>query len=76
MQTNAGIKKMTVDGDLQGFGVAKFDATQMDNIMGFSHMSDKYHVTFDNKKEDAFLVHTTSGIVKFQRDGRLYTYEP
>ena len=39
-------------------------------------MSEKYRVTYDNKKEDAFLVHTDHGIVRFKRDGRLYTYEP
>ena len=33
-------------------------------------------VAYNNKKEDAFLVHTKAGIKKFRRDGRLYTYEP
>ena len=44
--------------------------------MGFSHMADKYRVTYDNSVEDAFVVHTNTGIIKFNRDGRLYTYEP
>ena len=48
----------------------------MANIMGFSHMADKYHVTYDSRKEDAFLVHTEHGIIKFAREGRLYMYEP
>ena len=50
----------------------------MANIMGFSHMADKYHVTYDNEKEDAFVIRgrSTGNIVRFARDGRLYTYEP
>ena len=39
-------------------------------------MADKYHVTYDSRKEDAFLIHTDQGIIKFVREGRLYTYEP
>ena len=58
------------------FGVAKCNPTHMANIMGFSHMADKYHVTYDSRKEDAFLIHTDQGIIKFVREGRLYTYEP
>ena len=67
---------LKVDGDVKGFGVAKYDPTHMANIMGFSHMADKYHVTYDSRKEDAFLIHTDQGIIKFFREGRLYTYEP
>ena len=76
MATNAGMKRMNLDGDLAGFGVAKYDSEQIANILGFSHMADKYKISYDNSVEDAFLVHTENGIVKFSRDGRLYTYEP
>ena len=40
--------------------------------------ADKYHVTYDNEKEDAFVIRdrSTGNIVQFARDGRLYTYEP
>ena len=78
MQTNAGAKLLKLDGDLKGFGIAKYDPSHMANIMGFSHMADRYHVTYDNKKEDAFVVRDTekNTEVKFRRDGRLYTYAP
>jgi hypothetical protein len=76
MKTNAGTKKMKNDGDIIGFGVAKYDNTQMANIFGFSHMTDKHRITYDNQTEDAFLVHTDDGIIKFARDGRLYSYKP
>ena len=34
------------------------------------------NIHYDNSKEGAFKVHTNNGIVKFTRDGRLYTYQP
>ena len=76
MSTNAGSKVLKVDGDVKGFGVANHDPTHMANIMGFSHMAKKYRVTYDSSKEDEFLIHTDQGIIKFVREGRLYTYEP
>ena len=76
MSTNAGSKLLKVDGDVKGFGVAKYNPVHMANIMGFSHMTDKYHGTYDNKKEDAFHVHTDQGVIKFTCEGRLYTYKP
>ena len=42
MATNAGMKKMNLDADVNGFGTGKFDPDQMANILGFSHMSEKY----------------------------------
>ena len=75
MQTNAGSKLLNLDGDLKGFGTAKYDSSHMANIMGFSHMADRYHITYDNSKEDAFVVRDKEKghTVKFQRNVRLYT---
>ena len=75
MQMNAGLKLLKLDGDLKGFGVAKYDPSHMANIMRFSHMADRYHVTYDNKKEDAFVVHDKEKdtTVRFRRDGA-YTH--
>ena len=67
---------MDLDSDIHGFGVAKFDNDQLANIFGFSHMGDKHRITYDNAVEDAFIVHTPNGKVKFKRDGRLYTFQP
>jgi len=72
MSTNTRSKVLKMDGDVKGFGIAKYDPSHMANIMGFSHMADKYHVTYDNSKDDAFHVHTDNGIICFGRDGRLY----
>ena len=65
MITNTGNKILEMDADAPGLGVGKFDAEQMANIMGFSHMADKYRITYNSVKEDAFHVHTKSGNVKF-----------
>ena len=65
-----------MDADVPGLGVGKFDAEQMANIMGFSHMADKYRITYNSTKEDAFCIHMESGVVKFVRDGRVYSYTP
>ena len=35
MKTNAGYKKMGLDGDLAGIGVAKYNADQLANMLGF-----------------------------------------
>ena len=35
--TNAGYKKMGLNGDLPGIGVVKYDGKQLANILGFSH---------------------------------------
>ena len=37
MSTNAGYKKMGLNGDLPGIGVVKYDGKQLANILGFSH---------------------------------------
>ena len=69
MATNAGTKQMNLDGDLSGVGVAKYDNEQLANILGFSYMADKHRIEYDNAKEDAFIVHTDNGPVKFKQDG-------
>jgi len=76
MSTNAGVKRMDLDAEVKGFGTVKFDPTQMANIFGFSHMVEKYRITYDSEIEDAFFVHTNNGVVKFARCGRLYCFEP
>ena len=76
MSTNAGSSIMKEDSDIPGICVAKFDEKFLANIFGFSHMSDKYRITYDNEKEDAFIVHTPEGVKKFVREGRLYVFVP
>ena len=65
MLTNAGVRRLTVDADIEGIGMAKYDPQQIANIFGFSHMVDKYRVTYDSDMEDVFFVHTGNNVIKF-----------
>ena len=77
MSTNAGSKRLTMTGTVPGFGGVYYDPEQVANIFGFSHMTENHRVTFDSKKENAFLVHMPNGIVKFTRTPEgLYAYTP
>ena len=53
-----------------------FDTNQTANVFGFSHLVENFRVTYDSNKEDAFIVHTNCGQVKFVNRERLYVYEP
>ena len=77
MTTNTGTKKIDLKVTVPGLGQTWFDPTQIANIFGFSHMADKYRITFDSDQEDTFLVHSDKGGIKFKRteDG-LYAYKP
>ena len=76
MSTNAGTKRLNMDADMEGIGTVKYDPEQKANIFGFSHLSDKYRITCDTEKDDAFYVHTENGIRRFGRKDRLYCYTP
>ena len=43
------------------------DEESMANMICFSKMPKQYGITYDNKVEDAFLIHTPEGVVKFER---------
>ena len=59
------MRKLTVNADVEGIGVAKYDPQQIVNIFGFSHMVNKYHATYDSNVEDAFFVNTKHEVIKF-----------
>jgi hypothetical protein len=67
MTTNTGSKKIDLEATVPGFGSTWFDPNQIAKIYGFSHMADQHRVTYDSNKEDAFLVHSDSGTIKFER---------
>jgi len=59
-------------------GQAWFDTELECNVIGFADLANRYHVTYDNKVDDAFHVHTENGEVLWERqpNGKLYTYRP
>ena len=78
MATNAGTKRINLKARVPGLkGHAWYDPNQLANIFGLSHLADQYRITYDSGKEDAFLVHTNTGQVKFNRTPEgLYAYKP
>ena len=43
-----------------------FDREAIANIFGFKDLVKLHRITYDSEKEDAFLVHTPNGIIKFK----------
>ncbi len=77
MATNIGSKAITLEGDMPGLGVTPFDETHMTNILGLSKNAKEHRITYDSAKEDAFLMHTDNGIIKFEATPEgLYAYQP
>jgi hypothetical protein len=78
MATNAGTKRINLKARVPGLrGHAWYDPDQLANIFGLSHLAEQYRITFDSDKEDAFLVHTEDGPIKFNRTPEgLYAYKP
>jgi len=79
MSTNAGTKKMTLQGTVPDHGKVWFDDSYIANIFSFSKMVDRgYRMGYD-PDEDCFYATTPdrSNTVPFERnsDG-LYTYQP
>jgi hypothetical protein len=53
-----------------------YDETAIANIFGLSDLKKKHRITFDSVKEDAFIVHTDNGNMKFTCNPEgLYTFE-
>ena len=83
MRTNAGSKRITMEGQVKGFGTTWYDPDSIANIFAFSHMVDECdRVLYDSWKDDAIHVWTDKdapdkGLVKFERTPQnLYAYKP
>jgi len=77
LTTNAGVLTTTKKADVPGWGEVWFNPEAVTNIFSLAHMVDRYPVTYDAAKEDAFIVHLPHQQVKFNRDpSGLYVYKP
>jgi hypothetical protein len=53
-----------------------YNETAIANIFGLSDLKKKHRITFDSEKEDAFIVHTEEGNMKFECNPEgFYTFE-
>jgi hypothetical protein len=78
MHTNAGTKRIDLEATVPTYRTVRYDPDQIANIFGLGNVVNRGHqVTYDSEKEDAFLMHTANGIVKFERTAEgLYAYKP
>ena len=77
LNTNADGFKVKQEGELPYYDRVPLDREAMTNILSVGVMSDKYRISMDTAKENAFFVHTPKKIVKFARNpAYLYTHTP
>ena len=77
LSTNGGILETTQKADLPHWGEVWFNPRAITNIFSYAEMADRYRVTYDSSKQDAFTVHLPHKEVKFQRIGlNLYVFKP
>ena len=67
MHTNAGSKESNQQATVPGFGNVWFHEDAIANSFGSGDLVNKYRITYDSEKEDAFLVHMEHKTVKFTR---------
>lgn len=58
MKTNARVRPIDLEDDFLGWGTLHYDPNFIANILGYSHVVDRYPVTVDIRIEDCFTVHT------------------
>jgi hypothetical protein len=76
LATNPGPKTTKQVADVPGFGTMWYDETAKANIFGLLDLKKKHKITFDSEKEDAFIVHTDNGNMKFKCNPKgLYTFK-
>ena len=78
MNTNGGVIDNDMKATLPNYGDVWYNPDAITNIISFAKMKDKgYKITYDSTKEDAFIVHTSKGTIKFNRNANnLYIMDP
>ena len=64
MCTSTGSQESNEQATVPGFGTVQFHKDAIANIFGFGDLVDKYRITYDSEKEDAFFVHMKHKTVK------------
>ncbi|KAI2506113.1 Reverse transcriptase (RNA-dependent DNA polymerase) [Fragilaria crotonensis] len=78
LSTNGGVLVTTHKADLPQWGEVWFNESAITNIISYAEMADRYRITYDSGKEDAFIVHLSDDkAVRFTRLGNnLYVFKP
>jgi hypothetical protein len=69
LETNGGTLVTTKKADLPQWGEVWYNDRAITNIFSYAEMSDKYRITYDSGKEDAFVVHLPTKTIRFERLG-------
>ena len=56
LTTNAGVLTTNLKANIPGWGEAWFSPRAITNIFSFAEMAQRYPITYDSAKEDAFIV--------------------
>jgi len=65
------------EADMPGVGPVRFDKDAIANVLSLNLMGQKYRITMDTAKENAFIVETDNGKVKFKANEEgLYVCRP
>ena len=68
MSTNTGKRRILEECDVDGFKKTMwFDPQSKATILSFADLSDQCHITYDNKKDDAFYVGNNGNYRQFPR---------
>ena len=74
---NAGILQTNQKATIPGWGEVWFNHHAITNIFSYAEMAQRYCITYNSNKEDAFIVHLPNKQVKFTRTNQgLYIYKP
>ena len=78
LHTNGGTIDNNLKAELPNFGKVWYNPQAIANILSFAKMKDRGNrITYDSDLEDAFVIHTKNGIVKFERTpNNLYAMDP
>jgi len=77
LHTNGGPMLTDEVCEVNKFGKSWFNEDSMTNIFSLAEMTDKYRVTFDSEKENAFIVHMKDKEIRFKRlPNGLYALNP
>ena len=57
LATNGGSMVITLKADLPQWGEVWFNDKAIPNIFSYVKMADRYRITYDSEREDAFIVH-------------------
>ena len=77
LATNGGSMVTKMKYDLPQWGEVQSNEKAITNLFSYAGMANRYRITDNSEKEDAFIVHLPDKTVRFERIGmKLYVFKP